>query len=90
MTKKQLNAVLSAIACDDTQLVIHNYIDNDNWFNISLTDDHNRSLEMTFDKTTGFIMASGEFSYIALPIINMINDYINAVDRAEYRKKWRD
>ena len=88
MTKKQLNALLSVISCDDTQIVIHNFND-DSLFSLSITDEYEHTVKMTFSKQNGFLNATGDFNFKTLDTINLINEFIQSVNHADFRKNWR-
>ena len=86
--KPDLFNLLNQIGCDDTQMVIHNYSESEEetFFNISITDEYSRTVEILLSKDLGVLKCSGEFNYKTLAIINLLNEYINSVSRARFRK----
>lgn len=88
MNKKLLLGFLASISCDNIQICLHNYQDtmDELFFNISITDNYDRTIELTCSKTSGVLSVDGKCNYQVLDVIALISQYIQNIYRVESRK----
>lgn len=77
MLKSLLNLTLARYLSKDFQITISNYSKEDNFFNISFTDEVGRTLYTTWSKSTGFLNCTGSASYITLAKLHKIEKEVD-------------
>ena len=86
MEKTILLSFLKTLACDDTQFCLHNWTDDDIFFNLSLTNDEEETAELLLCKSSGLISINGYVTYKMLETINALDLFLKTAFHAEYRK----
>ena len=88
MTKKQLNEILHKYCGKDFQITLSNYTKENDFFNISFTDELSRTLFTTWSKKHGFLNCEGLANYQTLRKLLKLDEEVSNILLEELKEHY--